>query len=94
MTEGRFPPEPVRTRPEGLIERLELAKLELGRLVEDLGTAKKIAQEHSHAAQTQIGGARAQIRYAQDAIDEAKRSLERDTVAIAAGLKKSTRQPI
>ena len=84
--EGRLPPEPVRTRPEGILQRLEFAGLHLGHAAEEFETAQQAARYHSAAAETQIRGARVHVRHALAALAEAKRSLKRGTEPIAAGL--------
>lgn len=81
------------TRPEGLLDRIELAVLHLREALEELEDCAIIAGSRFKAARSQLRGARVQGKHALEAAEQAKRTLTEGTVPLADGLRKKRPWP-
>lgn len=79
-------PTTLPTRPEGLIDRIEIALVHIREAREELQECSRIASPRFQAARTQLQGARRLAKSSVEAGEQAKVSLTEGTVPLADGI--------
>lgn len=84
---------PKPTRPEGLLDRIELAAVHLRAAAEELEHCANIAGRRFTAARSQLQGSERQAALALEAAEQAKTTIVEATVPLAEGIRKKRPWP-